>query len=150
MMNRELYIVRGIPGSGKSTLAQKIAARNGIEYFEADMYFEVNGKYVFDVAKLRQAHSWCLAETRAQLLDDRDVVVSNTFTTFKEIEPYLSMAVELGADVTIIECTGRWQNVHNVPQDKLDAMAARFQSNQQLTRKVKNKFVELNFFTTFV
>lgn len=143
MMKQDLYIVRGIPGSGKSTLAQKLAARNGIEYFEADMYFDVNGKYVFDVTKLRQAHSWCLAEVKAQLLAGYDVVVSNTFTTFKEIESYLTMADELGVDVTMIECTGRWQNVHNVPQDKLDAMAARFQSNQQLEALIADRYPSL-------
>lgn len=144
MTNQDLYIIRGIPGSGKSTLAQKIATRNGIEYYEADMYFDVNGKYVFDLSKLRQAHSWCLAEVRAQILQGVDVVVSNTFTTFKEIESYLSMAVELGADVTMIECTGRWQNVHNVPQDKLDAMAARFQTNAQLAPLIDERFPSLS------
>lgn len=144
MMKQDLYIVRGIPGSGKSTLAQKLASRNGIEYFEADMYFDVNGKYVFDVNKLRQAHSWCLAECRSQLLGGQDVITSNTFTTFKEVMPYLEMADELGVDVTMVECTGRWNNVHGVPQDKLEAMAARFQTNQQLASLIDERFPALN------
>lgn len=144
MMKPELYIIRGIPGSGKSTLAQKIAARNGIEYFEADMYFMRNGEYRFDIYRLKGAHEWCRDQVHKELYDGRSVVVSNTFTTFKELMSYLEAASVLDCDVTMIECTGRWQNVHNVPQDKLDAMSARFQTNQQLESLIAERFPALN------
>lgn len=51
-----LIIVRGIPGSGKSTLAKKLCALLGGAYYEADMFFEQTGEYIFDPTKLAEAH----------------------------------------------------------------------------------------------
>jgi Tfp pilus assembly pilus retraction ATPase PilT len=47
-MEKVLYLVRGIPGSGKSTFAKTLSG----EYYEADMFFMVDGEYKFDVAKI--------------------------------------------------------------------------------------------------
>ncbi len=59
-MMRNLYIVRGLPGSGKSTFAKFV----GDSFVEADMFFMKNGKYEFDMSKIRDAHSWCLSTVR--------------------------------------------------------------------------------------
>jgi len=45
-MSKELFLLRGIPGSGKSTIAESINP-NGYNV-EADMYFTVDGEYVFE------------------------------------------------------------------------------------------------------
>lgn len=50
---RFLVIVRGLPGSGKSTLAKSLVERNrGGVVFSSDDFFMVNGKYVWDGARL--------------------------------------------------------------------------------------------------
>ncbi len=83
-MMRNLYIVRGLPGSGKSTFAKFV----GDSFVEADMFFMKNGKYEFDMSKIRDAHSWCLSTVRAWMqmnadtygLEFSEIAVSNTFT----------------------------------------------------------------------
>ena len=55
-MEKRLILVRGIPGSGKSTFARSLG---GVHY-EADMFFlDEMSNYVFDVTKIKDAHSWC-------------------------------------------------------------------------------------------
>ena len=127
----ELILVRGIPGSGKSTLARSLCNLPDnvmARHYEADMYFEdEHGNYNFDVTKLHQAHTWCHNKTREALEQNRTVVVSNTFTTKKELKPYFDMAREFGIVPIVYLAQNQFNNVHNVPADKLQAMRDRFQ-----------------------
>lgn len=123
----KLLLIRGLPGSGKSTLAKTVFVPQGYLHFEADMFFERSGTYVFDASKLGQAHGWCQFETGKNLKAGKDVVVTNTFTTLKEIKDYIHIAKTMNAELTIIHAQGNFNNVHGVPEDKLAAMKARWQ-----------------------
>jgi predicted kinase len=117
-----ITIIRGIPGSGKTTLARAMVERGDADVFvEADMWFDENGG--FDPANLSTAHAWCLSEAERHHRAGRHVIVSNTFTRRWEMAPYLA----LDRSARIVEATGRYQNVHGVPQWKVDQMAARWE-----------------------
>ena len=144
----QLVLLRGLPGSGKSTLARHIIdqdeelwrnnkydynedtlATGGWEHCEADNYFlRPDGVYDFNGNLIPRAHQWCQDETRRLLRLCCSVVVSNTFTTKKEMEPYIKIAQELKTPLTVIDCTGNFQNTHNVPPDVLEKMRKRWQS----------------------
>jgi predicted kinase len=122
---KKLILIRGLPGSGKSTVASQIAYACEVMHIETDMFW---GKdYKFDVSRLGEAHQWCLETAKKYLIQEFDVVVSNTFTTKKELKPYFDMAKSLGATPQIILCQGAWGSIHNVPQETLNRMAARFE-----------------------
>ncbi len=123
-----LILIRGLPGSAKSTLAKSLIRDNdnGV-HFEADMYFQnTEGEYIFDQTKLHQAHMWCQEQTMKYLRFEYDVVVSNTFTTIKELKPYFDIADEFGIVPQVILCQNQFNNVHDVPQEALDRMKNRF------------------------
>lgn len=127
-MDKMLYLIRGLPGAGKSTFARQLASTFCAEHVEADMFFMLRGQYVFDVRELHNAHKWC--QERSEFLMDlgRPVVVSNTFTTEKELKPYLALAEKYGYRVTslIVENRHGNQSVHNVPEETLVKMKNRF------------------------
>lgn len=115
-----LILVRGIPGSGKSTKAKQLVEEGLADvHFEADMFFEVDGDYVFDPSKVKDAHVWCQKETDAALAAGKNVVVSNTFVRKWETAAYFDMAAKHAVDVEVIVATGNYQNVHSVPQEVL-------------------------------
>lgn len=123
----KLYLIRGLPGSGKSTLAKNLLNSFTAYRFEADMYFvDDYGNYNFDANKLRFAHEWCKEQTRKHLDKDDTVIVSNTFTTIKELKPYFEIAKEFGITPIVIHCQNQFQNVHNVPEETLIKMKARW------------------------
>lgn len=131
-MNNILTIMVGLPGSGKTTFAKK-----GVEilphksvYFEADMYFEdENGNYKFDPAKLKEAHEWCQQQVEQALVDGKHVYVSNTNLTKWERANYIKIASEVkGVDVQILICKGTYQNVHGVPEEKIEIMKERYEA----------------------
>jgi predicted kinase len=124
----KLTIVRGLPGSGKSTLAKHLASSKiDVVHIETDQFWMVDGEYKFDMTRLREAHAWCQTRVREYLERDYHVVVSNTFTTQREMEPYFEMAKELGIRPQVILCQGQFGNIHNVPLDTLAKMAERFE-----------------------
>ena len=114
-IKNQLILVRGLPGSGKTTLANDF----GRLHFEADTYHVTNeGDYLFKQENIKAAHQWCQEQTLKSLQQGFRVVVSNTFVKKWEIQPYLDM----GFNTHIIEATGKFNNIHNVPQDVLERM----------------------------
>jgi|LakMenEpi03Aug12_release.lakeMendotaPanAssembly.Ray.scaffolds.fasta_scaffold897263_1 predicted kinase len=128
-MNNKLIIIRGLPGSGKTTKAKQILAENPTyKHYEADMYFERDGEYVFVPSHVPDAHKWCQTATFFALSAGYTVVVSNTFTTKKEIEPYITIANNLKIPFEILTLTENYGNIHNVPQHTLNKMQNRFET----------------------
>jgi predicted kinase len=121
---RELFLLRGLPGAGKSTLAKMICN----QHVEADMFFIQDGEYKFDATKLKQAHEWCQFKTKSWMEKRYNVVVSNTFTTESELEPYYKLAEQYGYQVhsLIVENRHDGLNEHNVPKETLKKMKNRF------------------------
>lgn len=135
-----LHIVRGLPGSGKSTFAKKLAAELHCKHFEADMFFtDKEGNYKFDLDRIGDAHEWCHDSVLNELRNGNDVVVSNTFTTPRELRAYdedvISVATFLKPveyQIIIYEMTGDYGNIHNVPEEALERMKKRWISNAEL------------------
>lgn len=129
----KLYIIRGIPGSGKSTYADKLEKdlwEEGAEvtHHESDKFFMKDGEYRFDPSKLEEAHKQCFEKTFDSFDKGCDsVIVSNTFTTLWEMQPYLDKAKEKNIEVVVYRMANEFKNVHNVPEETLAKMKARFQ-----------------------
>jgi len=123
----KLIIIRGLPGSGKSTFANKLAQKTGLLTLEADQFFVKDGLYQFDRAKIQKAHDWCKRSCDIALSNQMDVVVSNTFVTLREIEPYLEMAKKHQAEIEVLHLSGAFGTVHQVPQQTLERMQSNWQ-----------------------
>lgn len=126
-MKNVLILLRGIPGSGKSTTAKTLFP-NYI-HREADMYwYDEFGNYNFDINKLKNAHDWCQNEVHRAMEHKLNIVVSNTFTTEKELKPYYELAKkhDYGVISLIVENRHEGVNIHNVPKETLNKMETRF------------------------
>lgn len=125
-MTQKMILVRGLPGSGKSTVAHYLVGYDFFHY-ETDQFWVVDGEYKFDITRIKEAHQWCQDEVRKCLTKGFSPIVSNTFTTQKEMMPYFQMAKEFGIRPQVILCQGQFGNIHNVPADALVRMAERFE-----------------------
>ena len=131
-----VYLLRGVPGSGKSTLAAKLAAGTpGAQHYEADMYFEQSGYYKFDPAQLPRAHAWCFDKFTQAVRRGEPVIISNTFTQVWEIKNYIDFGLDYDAKVIVVHCTGSWDNVHGVPDEKVAQMRNRFMDNSAIAAR---------------
>ena len=134
-MSGVLFLVRGLPGSGKTSFASAIW--NDYAVCEADKFFyDKEGNYNFDPSKLKEAHNWCKNEVEIRMQDHQnnqqyypEIAVSNTFTQEWEMEDYFKLAGKYGYKVVslILENRHGSQNVHGVPDEKLQIMKNRFE-----------------------
>lgn len=132
---KRLTLICGPSGIGKSTLAEALSDKVGGVWREADTYFiNDDGQYVFDPTQLPMAHQWCQQECREWMEAGCDnVVISNTFTTEWERQPYIDMARQLGYEVVLITLTSpsmgpemlASQSIHQVPVETIRKQLAR-------------------------
>lgn len=130
----ELVLIRGVPGSGKSTIAHSMVNH---KHFEADMFFIKDGQYKYDPKFIKEAHSLCIQKTLDALMKGKSVVVSNTFTRIHEMEPYFKMAYP----IRIIEASGVWKNIHDVPIATVEKMKVRWERlPTKFTKKLSSSY----------
>ena len=130
----ELILLRGLPGSGKSTLAKiilQLRSTDEPEVLSADDFFiNENGEYDFDSQKIKEAHNYCQFRCSERMRQQKvKIVVANTFTQEWEMDEYFKMAERYNYRVhtVIVENRHGNENVHGVPEDKLQQMKNRFQ-----------------------
>lgn len=121
-----LTFVRGLPGSGKSTKAKTIAAKEKAIHLETDMFW--GEPYSFDYRHLDLAHEWCRMSVAKALYNGHRVVVANTFVNRQEFLPYLRLAVRFERAIDLVECTGQYNNIHNVPEHAIDRMKRKWEA----------------------
>jgi len=130
MTANKVVIMRGASGSGKSTYAKKHYPDAVV--CSADSYFvDAQGDYNFDPTKLGAAHGQCKRSFKDAL--DRSeplVVVDNTNTTLRELQPYVQLARARGYDVDVVRVetpldVAAKRNVHGVPFDAVKRMKGR-------------------------
>lgn len=127
MKDKVLIILRACPGAGKSTLAEILTSKENI--CTADDYMMEGDKYVWKVEKLHMAHTKCQEKCKNLMVAKTPlIVVANSATTKKEIQPYMDLATGYGYMTfsLIIENRHNGKNVHNVPDEKVKIMAERF------------------------
>jgi predicted kinase len=132
-----LVLVRGLPGSGKSTFVRDAfedvnsmlqLSRNCCVHYEADAYFmDHESKYRFDADKLHRAHAWCYDSARVSMNRGWETIVSNTFTTLKEMKQYLDHAELVKMPVLVFRMTQSYGSLHNVPEATIQKMIDRFE-----------------------
>ena len=136
--NRQLlYLIRGSSGSGKSTLASILVESmqdldefvNAVIHLETDArFYDAEGNYNFDASKLSEYHKGCLDATKVSLENGYSVIVSNTFTSEWELEPYVNLAKKLNIPIQVITVQSNFNSIHNVPAETLEKQKARMKS----------------------
>jgi hypothetical protein len=113
-----VHIVRGPSGCGKTTFAKELRADIIAEetslfphapyltpqIISADDFFTTkDGEYKFDRSMLSRAHTETISDAMSTLKMGRDVIITNTFTNYWEISPYIWMAQLAGAECIVYE-----------------------------------------------
>tara|TARA_R110000824_G_scaffold276996_1_gene465316 strand:- start:282 stop:698 length:417 start_codon:yes stop_codon:yes gene_type:complete len=131
---KTITLFMGVSGSGKTTNAHLLS--EFLEQFcgvhpivcSADDYFEdETGEYIYDPKYIIQAHKECQRVVAGAMRRDLPVIVHNTFMQRWERQPYFRMADEYGYTVNEYVCTGKFKNVHNVPDESIERQHARWE-----------------------
>jgi predicted kinase len=127
-MKKDLILFRGLPGSGKSTLASLLCD----VHYSADMFFEKDGEYKFDISLIKEAHEFCKEKVEEAMAEGVGTIgVANTFTMDWEMDPYFFLAEYFGYQIhtVIVENRHGSKNIHNCPEEKIKMMKDRFSIN---------------------
>lgn len=125
---KRLTLICGPSGIGKSTLAEALVDKVGGVWREADTFFmSEDGHYVFTPTDLANAHAWCQQECKEWMeAECENIIISNTFTTEWERQPYIDMARQHGYEAIILymspvlklnEDVLATRSIHSVPVD---------------------------------
>lgn len=133
---KKLIILRGLPGSGKSKVAEEMKSMGAFVY-STDDFFMKDGQYVFDPARLPEAHTNCQQRVLTALSTEAPlVVVDNTHSRFWEFCLCAQMGAVFGYDVEVRTIGGRsyedvrkyaQRSMHKVPELAILKMAYRWE-----------------------
>ena len=138
-MNKNVYIMIGVPGGGKSTwIRNNIHGKTLIA--SADHFFEdEQGKYNFDKSKLPAAHKQSFNRFIQGLEDPEieNVVLDNTNTKKKSMRDYVMEANLRGYPVTIVVIQAdinkaAARNTHGVPLETIARMNDEIQNTLKM------------------
>lgn len=113
-------------GSGKSTFAELLGTK---AICCADDYFMHNKIYKWKPERIGTAHDWCQRKCRRFMKKQVErIVIANTSTTEREMQPYMDLAKQFGYQMfsIIVETRHNNKSTHNVPEVTLNKMKARF------------------------
>ena len=126
-MNKSIIIIRGLPGSGKSTVAELF---ENAHICTADDYHMVEDKYDWKPENVSIAHQKCQEKCESLMkIESPKIIIANTSTTIKEMNPYYNLATKYGYKIfsIIVENRHGGINIHNVPDEIIDKMKNRFE-----------------------
>jgi hypothetical protein len=104
-------------------------------------------QYHFDASQLRNAHQFSQRRARWALEGACDVVfIDNTNTTWKEIKPYVELALANDYDVGIIDLFDAGltdaelaaRNAHGVPEASIKKMRDRYQDEEHIWSMIRS------------
>lgn len=134
-MSNTIYILRGVSSSGKTTLAETLCQLPCTRSIAADDYFYNDcGEYNFEIEDLGNAHGWCRDGVEGLMRKGYDIVLHNTNTTEKEINPYLELADQWNYKVVslVVEKRHTNYNNHNVPDKTVIIQEKRLRNSIKL------------------
>lgn len=144
----------GLPGSGKSSKAKQILFDDPSSVILAtDDYWSAGTHYFFDHTKLDHAHKWNQWRCEQAMLKGLNPIVDNTNLTFKEMRPYVDLAIKHDYLIRIEESETRWKdnvkvcyilNTHNVPWETMEKMKERQKSKWDLDVALINYLEKTN------
>lgn len=146
---RRVVIVRGLPGSGKTTYIRSLQERAGETGVEApalvcspDRYFYRTGEYIFEKAKIGEAHAHCrITFARALKAGLSPIYLDYVFIERWQYEDYECVADLAGYEVSIIEMNHdraslplfAERNKHGVPIEVIKGMAKKWTPDPRAT-----------------
>tara|TARA_B100001105_G_scaffold204145_2_gene167917 strand:+ start:14372 stop:14788 length:417 start_codon:yes stop_codon:yes gene_type:complete len=137
MVAKTLYILRSVSGAGKTTLAKTLEENlpDAIAIAADDYHYDSEGNYNWKPENMHKAHQYCKAgvlESMKQCY--HNIIVHNTNTTEKEIEPYLQLANKFGYKVVSLIVENRHGNhsVHDVPDNTIENQEKRLRQSIKL------------------
>lgn len=83
-----------------------------------DFWYNIGeGEYAFDSTRLSEAHKWCRDSVEGLMVNNFNIVLHNTNTSEKEIDPYIKLADKYNYKVVSLLVENRHNNksVHDVP-----------------------------------
>lgn len=122
-----LIIMQGASGSGKSTKAKELAVEHNAVIYSTDELFIVDGVYKFDPKLLPVNHRKNLDRSIDALKTGGNIIVDNTNLQCWECKPYVVAAMEYGHEIKFVRCEGQYQNVHGVPDFKVEQMRTKME-----------------------
>ena len=140
LVQDDVVLVRGLPGSGKSSFVSLLDGGGaGFHSVSADDFFMDHGVYRFNPSRLADAHNNCQFRVIDILNNGQHtynkVVVHNTFSTRWELEPYLKIAENFKARLSVIDLFDAGlsdeelaaRNTHGVPVQTINQMRRRWE-----------------------
>ncbi len=137
-MNKQLIILKSVSGAGKSTLAKFLVDNLSCksDYFEADSYMvDDNGKYCFKPENLGFCHNKCKNAVEGAMLHDMPVIIlSNTSTKIRDVQPYLDLAAHYDYKVVslILEKYHPFPDVHGLNEETLSRQESNLKQSLKL------------------